>query len=158
MCTGRTYLGGSGTGMYITAVAALPLDFLLLGKNPAFAHIFSQLEVAGFMVLLHGGNLAESFRNGGESFPVRYFGKRRIHVGPFVMLAGGCGQQTILRRFQGSRADGVRYFNASVFQQFEKYLGMFLLIVGRFQKDSGNLFVTGLLGYAGKVGVAVARF
>ena len=52
----------------------------------------------------------------------------------------------------------MRYFNASVFQQFEKYLGMFLLIVGRFQKDSGNLFVTGLLGYAGKVGVAVARF
>ena len=45
MCTSRTYLGGSGTGMYITAVAALPLDFLLLGKNPAFAHIFSQLEV-----------------------------------------------------------------------------------------------------------------
>ena len=74
------------------------------------------------------------------------------------MFTGGGGQQTILRRFQGSRADGVRYFNASVFQQFEKYLGMFLLIVGRFQKDSGNLFVTGLLGYVGKVGVAVARF
>ena len=62
------------------------------------------------------------------------------------MLAGGCGQQTILRRFQRSRADGVRYFNAGVFQQFEKYLGMFLLIVGRFQKDIGNMFLTGLLG------------
>ena len=49
----------------------------------------------------------------------------------------------------------MRYFNASVFQQFEKYLGMFLLIVGRFQKDSGNLFVPGLLGYAGKVGVCL---
>ena len=66
MRAGRTHLGGSGAGMYITAVAALPLDFLLLGKNPAFAHVFSQLEVTGFMVLLYGGNLAESFRNGGE--------------------------------------------------------------------------------------------
>ena len=72
--------------------------------------------------------------------------------------SGGGGQQALLRGFQGGRANGMRHFNAGVFQQFKEHFGVFLFIVSRFQENGRDLLVTGFFGHTGKVGVTVAGF
>ena len=42
------------------------------------------------------------------------------------------------------------------FEELEETLGVLLLLLGRLQEDGGNLFVTFLLGYTGKVSVTHA--
>ena len=39
----------------------------------------------------------------------------------------------------------------------KKFLGVFLFLIGRFEKDAGDLLVTLFLGYACKIGIPVAR-
>lgn len=158
MHAGGAYLGSRVSGVDVTAIAALPLGFLLLGEYGAFAHVLRQFAVTGFMVLFHRGDLAEGFRNGGETFPVRHFGKGGVHVRPLLVFSGGGGQQAFLRGFQGGRANGMRHFNAGVFQQFKEHFGVFLFIVSRFQENGRDLLVTGFFGHTGKVGVTVAGF
>ena len=81
----------------------------------------------------------------GESFFFGFFGKRGIHVGPFIIFAVGGIEQVF-----GRSGDVVAV------QRFEPQLGVFFFVVGGFFKNFRNLNKPFFFRFGSVVGVFVA--
>ena len=94
-------------------------------------------------MFLHVSNVAESFCKFGESFFFRRFCKIIIHIRPFVIFTFG-GVQKI-------------FFDATEFaESFKPKFSVFLFVIGGFEEERGDLFITVLFRDACKVGVLIA--
>ena len=125
MGAGGAQLGGLDTHDDVTAVAAFPNSDLALGKDLSGLHVLKQCAVALLVVLLDGGDHAELGGQGREALLVSGLGKAVVHIGPFVVLALGSGQQVL---------SGV----ANAFQFLEPQLGMLLLIISGLQEQGSD--------------------
>ena len=137
--------GSLGSDDYVAAVGALPDYVAVAGEDQAVFDVGEEFAIALFVFFLDGADHFEMFGNLNEAFFAGLFGHAGVHVGPFEVLA-------VSGVFQIDRRVG----NFAVVQVFEPYLGVFLLIVGGFFKDLGNLDVAVLLGLGGVIRVLVA--
>ena len=91
-------------------------------------------------------DLADALKEKGQALETLFLGglgHLTVHLGPFLVLAGGGGLQISGRIAQPA-------------QLLEPELGMLLLIAGGLFKDGRDLLKALFLGLAGKVGVLVA--
>ena len=127
----------------MAAVGTLPNGLPIAGEYQAVFHVGEQLAVTLLMLLLNLTHLVKEIGDVIETFFPRILGERGVHVGPFIILTVGSVFQILCRA-----ADAV--------EQLEPNLGMLLLVLGRLQKQLGDLLVPVLLRLGGEVGVLVA--
>ena len=128
------------------AVGALPDAVLVAREHQPVLHVVEQGKIALFVLAL---DLADLFKQEGDVveplFP-RLLGEARVHIRPFVVLAGSRVGKVFLRRG-----------DVAAVQQLEPDLGVLLLVVGRLLKQRRDLHEAVLFGLARVVGVLVAR-
>ena len=130
----------------VSAVAAFPDREVIADEDDAFLDVVQELAVALLMVLFDGSDHAEFRGDLLEAFFIGDLGEAIVHVGPFVVLAFGRGEEV---------ARGILDFAA--FEVFEPELGVLLLVVGGLLEDRGDLLKAFFFGLGGEVGVFVAR-
>jgi hypothetical protein len=140
----------------VAAVAAAPghLGFPL--ENPVVGHVGRQGPIALLMIGFghrHGlkdrGDLRETLISGG-------LGKTRIHLGIFVVLTFGGGQEIFQGAADLAGREAAADFYFAPLQELEEPLGVLLFLVGGLFKDKGDLDKAFFLGFGGKIGLAVA--
>ncbi|MPM52139.1 hypothetical protein SDC9_98895 [bioreactor metagenome] len=144
MLADRTDMRRFRSHVDMAAVAAFPAIFADLHPDFTLFDIFRQFAVAFFVTLFDFGHAFELGGEFDEAFLTRDLGEVLIHFGPFLMLAGGGGQQV----FHG-RADAA--------ERLEPEFRVFFFVVGGGFEEGGDLFVAFLAGLTGEIGVFVAR-
>ena len=134
---------GFGADDNVTTVAAFPDADAALAEYLCNLDVVQQCTVALLVVLLDGSDTPELLGEFVETLLIGFASKGVVHVCPFVVLTFGSMQQVL---------SGGAYTT----QVLEPEFGMLLFVVGSFQEEGGDLFVTVLLGDRGKVGVLVA--
>ena len=143
MCTYGTYIGSLGTNYDVTTVAALPnFNFGFL-EHLSGLDILEEGAVALFVTFLDGGDHTELHGESLEAFGLGSLGEAFVHIGPFIVLAGGCF---------GEVGSSVAYS----FELLEPHFCVFFLVVGGLKEKGGYLLVALFLGGGGKVSVFVS--
>ena len=140
----RADLGGLLADDQVAAVPALPHGLASLLKDGFHLHIVEQLAIALLMGLFNGGNRTEPGGQLHKALFLRFLGEGSIHIRPLVVFT--------LRRMK-QVGGGI----AQLAQGFEPKFSVFFFVVGGLFKDLRDLLIALLAGYAGKVGVLVAR-
>ena len=146
MRTYGAYFGRLFADDDMTAVGALPNDISIFGEYKAALNVGDQLAIALFMLFFDFADGLEEIGDAVEALFFCFFGKFVIHIGPFVIFAGG-------RIFKVCK--GIRYFTPV--QQLEPDFCMLLLIVCRFLKNFCNLDIAVLFFFLGVIGIFISR-
>ena len=109
------------------------------------------------MLVLGDDHHAERGGDFGEALLVGDSGEFGVHLRPLLILAHRSGFEVLLRGADHAGRETGRDGEAAAFEVLEKFLGVFLFLIGRFEKDAGDLLVTLFLGYACEIGIPVAR-
>ena len=130
----------------MAAIGALPDHVAVAGKDQTAVDVGEKLAVTLFVLLLDGADHLEKLGDAGEALFVSGLGETGVHVGPFVVLAGR-------GVFEVYRRGG----DVALMKQLEPDLGVLFLVARRLFEDLGDLLVAFFFGFAGIVGVLVAR-
>ena len=141
----------------VTAVAALPPDFVVADEEITVGQAAQQFEVTILVLVLGDDHHAERGGDFGEALLVGDSGEFGVHLRPFLVLAHRSGFEVLLRGADHAGRETGRDGEATAFEVLEKFLGVFLFLIGRFEKDAGDLLVPLFLGYACEIGIPVAR-
>jgi len=156
MSARRTGARSIGSGMQITAVAALPDDRFWPGENGVCFDIFQKFTVTSFVVTFGNADRIKDIGDGGIALLPGDFGKSGIKAVPFIVFTVGSGGEV----GGGSADDPGGKFGIdgqhSAFKEFEKSFGVFFFLIGGFRKDGGNLHKTLFPGARSKIGVTVS--
>ncbi len=145
--------------MDVTAVVALPLAGFRALEDQSGVDVGGQFAIAGFVPLLDFRNLAEYRGDFREAFGVGDVSELRIEFAPFLVLAGGGGQQVQLGVAHGDgigRVNRDRFFIQASDEKFEEPFGVFLLILRCFRKNIADLHKALFLGDRRIIGIAGA--
>ena len=134
MLADRANLGSLGSNDQVAAVTALPHSNAALLKDGHGLHVAQQLAVALLVGLLNGSYATELFSQIMESLLISFTSHAVIHIRPLGVLTFSSMEQVL-----GSIAQ--------LAQSFEPQLGVLHLVLCSMQEQSGNLLVTGFLGY-----------
>jgi len=151
----RTFFRGFFSFVNVAAVPAVPFDRRILPEDPAGLDIPQEGQVPRFMFAFHLGNLGEGVGDFRESLLRSRFGKSLVKGGPFEVFSGCRGFQIDGRVSDHSRRIRRHNFGLSPFEKFKEKFGVFLLVVGRVQKNCRNLLEPRFFCLAGKKSITV---